>query len=67
MKETLERCDQYYIKPQTGAAFTVDKGRIIRVIDSEMNLTIGLSACSAGKCNNFRCSPIRVKIDPVKG
>lgn len=32
---------------------------------SEMDLIVGVSACSAGKCNNFRCTPIRVKIYPL--
>jgi uncharacterized protein YcgI (DUF1989 family) len=34
---------------------------------SEMDLIVGVSACSAGKCNNFRCTPIRVEIYPSKG
>ena len=29
---------------------------------SEMDLIVGVSACSAGKCNNYRCTPIRVEI-----
>ena len=29
---------------------------------SEMDLIVGVSACSAGKCNNFHCTPIRVEI-----
>ena len=29
---------------------------------SEMDLIVAVSACSAGKCNNFRCTPIRVEI-----
>ena len=29
---------------------------------AEMDLIVGASACSAGKCNNFRCTPIRVEI-----
>jgi uncharacterized protein YcgI (DUF1989 family) len=29
---------------------------------TEMDLIVGVSACSAGKCNNFRCTPIRVEI-----
>ncbi|CAB1078025.1 hypothetical protein JY97_14165 [Alkalispirochaeta odontotermitis] len=29
---------------------------------SEMDLIVALSACSAGKCNNFRCTPIKVDI-----
>ena len=32
----------------------------------EMNLIVAVSACSAGKCNNFRCTPIRVEIYPIK-
>jgi uncharacterized protein YcgI (DUF1989 family) len=31
---------------------------------AEMDLIVGVSACSAGKCNNFRCTPIRVEIYP---
>ena len=31
---------------------------------SEMDLIVGVSACSAGKCNNFHCTPIRVEIYP---
>ena len=31
----------------------------------EMDLIVGVSACSAGKCNNFRCTPIRVEIYPT--
>ncbi len=31
---------------------------------SEMDLIVAVSACSAGKCNNFRCTPIRVEIYP---
>jgi hypothetical protein len=29
---------------------------------TEMDLIVGVSACSAGKCNNYRCTPIRVEI-----
>jgi len=29
---------------------------------SEMGLIVAVSACSAGKCNNFRCTPISVEI-----
>ena len=32
---------------------------------SEMDLIVGVSACSAGKCNNFQCTPIRVVIYPA--
>ena len=35
-------------------------------LHSEMDLIVGISACSAGKCNNFRCTPIRVEIYPAK-
>ena len=31
---------------------------------AEMDLIVGVSACSAGKCNNFRYTPIRVEIYP---
>ncbi|MCP4626680.1 MAG: urea carboxylase-associated family protein [bacterium] len=30
----------------------------------EMDMIVGVSACSAGKCNNFHCTPIRVEIYP---
>jgi uncharacterized protein YcgI (DUF1989 family) len=29
---------------------------------AEMDLIVGVTACSAGKCNNFRCTPIAVEI-----
>jgi len=29
---------------------------------SELDLIVAVSACSAGKCNNFRCTSIRVEI-----
>ena len=29
---------------------------------TEMDLIVGVSACSAGKCNNYRCTPIWVEI-----
>ena len=29
---------------------------------AEMDLIIGVTACSAGKCNNYRCTPIDVEI-----
>ena len=32
---------------------------------AEMDLTVGVSACSAGKCNNFRCTPIRVEMHSI--
>jgi hypothetical protein len=32
---------------------------------TEMDLIVGVSACSAGKCNNFRCTPIRIEIYPL--
>jgi hypothetical protein len=32
-KETIAPIGQYHIAPQTGVAFTVQKGQIIRVID----------------------------------
>jgi uncharacterized protein YcgI (DUF1989 family) len=31
---------------------------------AEMDLILGISACSAGKCNNFRYTPIGVEIYP---
>jgi uncharacterized protein YcgI (DUF1989 family) len=31
-------------------------------LQAQMNLIIGVTACSAGKCNNFRCTPIEVEI-----
>jgi len=34
-------------------------------LHSEMDLIVGVSACSAGKCNNFQCTPIRVEICPA--
>ena len=34
-------------------------------LSSEMDLIVGVSACSAGKCNNYRCTPIRVEIYPT--
>jgi uncharacterized protein YcgI (DUF1989 family) len=32
---------------------------------SEMDLIVAVSACSAGKCNNYRCTPIGVEIYPI--
>ena len=32
---------------------------------SKMDLIVAVSACSAGKCNNYRCTPIRVEIYPI--
>jgi uncharacterized protein YcgI (DUF1989 family) len=32
---------------------------------TEMDLIVAVSACSAGKCNNFHCTPIRVEIYPI--
>ncbi len=29
---------------------------------TEMDLIVGVSACSAGRCNNFKCTPIRIEI-----
>jgi uncharacterized protein YcgI (DUF1989 family) len=31
-------------------------------LQSKMDLIVGVSACSAGRCNNFNCTPIRVEI-----
>ena len=31
-------------------------------LKAEMDLIIGITACSAGKCNNYRCTPIAVEI-----
>jgi len=31
---------------------------------AEMDLIVGVSACSAGKCNNFRCTSIKVEVFP---
>jgi uncharacterized protein YcgI (DUF1989 family) len=31
---------------------------------SQMDLIVAVSACSAGRCNNFRCTPIGVEIYP---
>ena len=33
MKDAVKPINQYYLNPQTGVAFTVQKGQIIRVID----------------------------------
>ena len=59
------RPTRYHITPQTGTAFTVDKGQLIRIIDveAEMDLIVGVTACSALKCNNYRCTSIDVEID----
>ena len=32
---------------------------------AEMDLILGVSACSAGKCNNFKCTPIEVEVYPM--
>ena len=32
---------------------------------TEMDLIVAVSACSAGKCNNFSSTPIRVEIYPI--
>jgi uncharacterized protein YcgI (DUF1989 family) len=29
---------------------------------AEMDLIVGVTACSAGKCNNYRCKPIDVEV-----
>jgi uncharacterized protein YcgI (DUF1989 family) len=29
---------------------------------AEMDLVVGVTACAAGKCNNYRCTPIAVEI-----
>lgn len=34
-------------------------------LQAEMDLIVGVSACSAGKCNNYNCTPIRVEIRPL--
>ena len=34
-------------------------------LQSQMELIVGVSACSAGKCNNYNCTPIRVEIRPM--
>jgi uncharacterized protein YcgI (DUF1989 family) len=31
-------------------------------LQAEMDLIMGVTACAAGKCNNFRCKPIEVEI-----
>ena len=31
-------------------------------LQAAMDLIIGVTACSAGKCNNFRCTPIDVEV-----
>ena len=31
-------------------------------LQAEMDLIIGVTACSAGKCNNFHCTPIQVEV-----
>jgi uncharacterized protein YcgI (DUF1989 family) len=29
---------------------------------AEMDLVVGVTACAAGKCNNYRCTPIAVEV-----
>ena len=31
-------------------------------LKAEMDLIVGVTACAAGKCNNYRCTPIAVEI-----
>ncbi len=31
-------------------------------LKAEMDLIIGITACAAGKCNNYHCTPIAVEI-----
>jgi uncharacterized protein YcgI (DUF1989 family) len=31
-------------------------------LQARMDLIIGVAACSAGKCNNFRCTPVDVEV-----
>jgi hypothetical protein len=31
-------------------------------LQAEMDLVMGVTACAARKCNNFRCTPIAVEI-----
>ncbi len=54
----------YHLEPQTGTAFTVQRDQRIRIIDAEgeMDLIIGVTACSAGKCNNFRCTSVDIEV-----
>jgi len=48
MKESIEASAQYYLKPQTGVAFTVQKDQTIRVIDVEGEQVADL-VCFAGQ------------------
>ena len=32
------------------------------VLQTQMDLIIGVTACSAGTCNNFHCTPIKVEV-----
>ena len=76
MEEAVKQINRYHLNPQTGKALTVQKGQIIRVIDvaggqvsdlicfarQDMDLIVGVTACAAGKCNNYRCTSIAVEI-----
>jgi uncharacterized protein YcgI (DUF1989 family) len=33
-------------------------------LQARMELIVGVTACSAGKCNNFMCTPVKVEIYP---
>jgi uncharacterized protein YcgI (DUF1989 family) len=57
-KNTTLPISRYHLEPQTGTAFTVQQDQRIRVLD----LIIGVTACSAGKCNNFRCTAVDIEI-----
>ena len=35
------------------------------VVRAEMDLIAGVTACSAEKSNNGRCTPIDLRVDPV--
>jgi uncharacterized protein YcgI (DUF1989 family) len=71
-KNTTWPIERYHLQPQTGTAFTVQQDERIRVIDLEgeqvielqarMDLIIGVTACSAGKCNIFRCTAVDIEV-----
>jgi len=43
------------LPPRSKAGDTIE-------LQAEMDLIVGLTACSAGACNNYRCTPINVEI-----
>ena len=67
MKEAVKPINRYYLNPQTGVAFTVQKGQIIRVIDAAGGQVSDLVCFARQDIEEYLSSGRTIDYNPYSG